>query len=380
MIAYERYSSQIRQPRTVTPQFSPSPVNKVLLLPQLSKITQTPSFPLISGKRNLSMQPTKTKIETNPISNRPSECFKLSGLEDFIITRILGKGSYAIVRLAINKTSSEQFAIKSYDKTKISSTQSKKNLKTEIKILKFLDHPKIIKLYEIRETPLGAHLILEYFNGCSLEDYVKHRRKLEEYDVADIFKQILSAISYCHMLKIAHRDIKLGNILIDSHKQVKMIDFGFATHTLRRKKFSVNCGTPYYMAPEIVLKKTYDPLAADIWAMGVCLYVMLTGEEPFRGKNQKEVYRKIVMGVFTIPKNLSKGSKGLIKNLMQVDPGCRISASQALHDSWLNSYSKRQSDTKIGFDTNFLLSDTEEEVHNKQFGEYIRDNVFKENL
>lgn len=254
----ERYFNH-KNPRSVPVSSTPPGLSKFSFLPQITKINSSPSYPNIKGNRNLSSPVGKKAIE--PISNR--ENARVVGLDDFSVTRVLGKGSFATVRLAVHQKSNENFAIKTYEKSKLSSSSAKKALKTEIKILKFLDHPKIIKLHEIRDSPLCTHLILEFFNGISLEDYVKQRRKLEENDAVLIFKQVLTAISYMHTLKIAHRDIKLGNILIDSQKKIKIIDFGFATHTLSNKKF-INCGTPHYMAPEIVLKKYYDPLKADI--------------------------------------------------------------------------------------------------------------------
>lgn len=163
-----------------------------------------------------------------------------------------------------------------------------------------MNHPNIVKIFEAFETENHVYLVMEYVGGGSLHSYLKEKphRRLEEEDAKFIFKQILTALHYCHRKSIAHRDIKLENILLDENKQVKLIDFGFSTCIPNDKKIKMFCGTPSYMAPEIVAKEEYAGPPADMWASGVLLYALMNGCFPFRGSTDKELYRRIQRGTF----------------------------------------------------------------------------------
>lgn len=159
----------------------------------------------------------------------------------------------------------------------------------------------IVKIYEAFETETHVYLVMEYVVGGSLHSYLKERpdRRLKEEEAKAIFKEIMVALSYCHRKSIAHRDIKLENILLDENNHVKLIDFGFSTCIPNDKKIKMFCGTPSYMAPEIVSKVEYAGPPADIWASAVLLFALLNGSFPFRGATDKELYRKIFKGSFT---------------------------------------------------------------------------------
>ena len=137
-----------------------------------------------------------------------------------------------------------------------------------------LNHSNILKLYEFIETEEFLYLILEYISGCSLQEYIKKKpeRRLDEADACRIFFQIVQALEYCHSKNVAHRDIKLENILLDSVNNIKLIDFGFSTNYPTGQKTKTFCGTPSYMAPEIVSRIEYSGPPVDIWACGVLLF------------------------------------------------------------------------------------------------------------
>jgi MAP/microtubule affinity-regulating kinase len=199
-----------------------------------------------------------------------------------------------------------------------------------------LDHANTVSLVTTIDATRHLHLIMEYVSGNSLHHYIKRRknRRIDEPSARRIFRQILAGIKYCHENDIAHRDIKLENILINEENKVKIIDYGFSTIMPVDRKAKIFCGTPSYMAPEIVGRREYLGHKADIWALGVLLFVMLAGLFPFKGVNDRELYRKIGRGVFHFPDCISAQARTLIKRMIVVDPGKRMSAAEILEDPW----------------------------------------------
>lgn len=167
---------------------------------------------------------------------------------------------------------------------------------------------------------------MEYAGHSSLHSYLKSKpgRKLREDECKFIFKQVVEGICYLHSKNIIHRDIKLENLLLDESRTLKIIDFGFSMCIKNDQRINNFCGTPTYMAPEIVSKKEYYGPPIDVWALGVLLYVLLCGTFPFRAQEEKELYKKIIKGNFEFPPHLSYGSKNLISKLMMYNPSERI--------------------------------------------------------
>lgn len=176
-----------------------------------------------------------------------------------------------------------------------------------------------MKMYDAIDTQRQLYLVLELCEGEILEDVIKRstRKNLSEKECAKIFRQIINAMSYYHSLNISHRDIKLENILVnmnDEELTTKVIDFGFATQTKTTNELiRTCCGTPAYMAPELCLKEEYIGPAVDIWASGVVLYTLLFGTQPWKGKSEEELFKKITKGLISFPKQLD--SRGTTKNL-----------------------------------------------------------------
>ena len=172
-----------------------------------------------------------------------------------------------------------------------------------------------------------------------MHGYLKRRpnRRLEENEARRIFKQVLLGIDYCHHKNVTHRDIKLENLLLDDNNNIKIIDFGFSTCFSNEKKAKMFCGTPSYMAPEIVARIEYTGPPADIWALGVLLYVLLCGCYPFKAQSDKELYKKIQYGQFSVPAHISQAARSLILRILKLDPLKRPSVSEILKDSWVVS-------------------------------------------
>ena len=262
-------------------------------------------------------------------------------LDNFTIGKQVGQGAYAAVKVAIHKKLNKKVALKIYDKMKLVEPQRQKSVQREIKIMQRLSHENIVKFYEAVDTAKQVIVAMEYIRGISLNGYLKLKpgRRLPEQEAKKLFKQVVAGVGYCHGKSITHRDIKLENILLDEANNIKIIDFGFSTCIPNTRKIKIFCGTPSYMAPEIVSRKEYAGPPADIWALGVLLYAMLCGTFPFKGDSDKELYRKINRGYFDVPEHLSTMSKALLLRILQVDPDKRPTAEQISLDLWLNSTS-----------------------------------------
>ena len=208
-------------------------------------------------------------------------------LENYLITKELGKGSCAVVKLATHKITKEKYAIKIYTKEFLLDPQKRKIVKNEINILKQLNNEYIMKLYEEIDTPDYLYLVLEYINGIPLIDILKNEEDgfLIENRAKKLIIQIIKGIIYLHSQNICHRDIKLENILVMKNDLIKIIDFGFAVKCNKGSYLKVFCGSPSYMAPEVLNKEKYIPYYSDIWSLGVLFFAMLYGRFPFDFNN-----------------------------------------------------------------------------------------------
>ena len=199
-----------------------------------------------------------------------------------------------------------------------------------------LNNINIMKLYEVIHTPILLYLIMEYIDGISLLEIIKKENNhyLEEKRALKIFIQIVKAIDYCQSKNICHRDIKLENILILNDGTIKLIDFGFAVKSNKKTYQTLLCGSPSYMAPEIVKREKYIAQYSDIWSLGVLLYSMLYGRFPFQGKTQKELFDNIKNCEFEFPNdiNTNENTINLIKRILVVNPNQRPSLKEILND------------------------------------------------
>ena len=264
-----------------------------------------------------------------------------SSLDDYIIGKQIGQGAYAVVRVGLHKPSNKKVAMKIYKKYKLSDPNRRKSVKREIKLMEKMNNQHIIKLYEVIDTQKYVILVMEYVAGGSLHGYLKAHsgRRLPEEEAKRVFKQVVEGIRYCHNRSITHRDIKLENLLLDEDKNIKIIDFGFSTCIPNDKRVKIFCGTPSYMAPEIVNKTEYCGPPADVWALGVLLFTMLCGCFPYRGATDAELYGKISSSDYKIPSDLdaamSPEARQLIGVLFSQSAEERPSAKELLNHPWL---------------------------------------------
>ena len=207
--------------------------------------------------------------------------------------------------------------------------------------MKKVNHKNIVKLKEIIYTEKEILIIMEYINGISLREYynknIKNQLNLtkeKEKILKTYFIQIFSAMGYLHRNHMSHRDIKLENILLDKENEIKIIDFGFGIYNPENKLQNFFCGTPNYMSPEILNKKYYLSEKSDLWSLGILFYKMCCADFPFKGKDEKELFKVIKKGVFNYPNFIPSDIKNIINHLIVVDPNKRISCDDILKFSW----------------------------------------------
>jgi len=260
-------------------------------------------------------------------------------LDDYVVGKQVGQGAYATVRFALHKDSGKKVAIKVYEKYKLLDPQRRKSVRREVRLMERMNHANIVNFIDALDTPKQIYIVMEFLSGGSLHSFLKKRtcRRLEEPQARRLFVQVGDGLKYCHDRHIVHRDIKLENLLLDENQNVKIIDFGFSTIIPPGRKLKIFCGTPSYMAPEIVARKEYSGFCADIWAIGVLLYAMLCGCFPFKGANDRDLYRKIIKGVFYIPDFVSAGARSLLNRVLTVDMSKRPTIDDVLCDAWVTA-------------------------------------------
>ncbi|KAK8174729.1 hypothetical protein BC567DRAFT_289719 [Phyllosticta citribraziliensis] len=217
-------------------------------------------------------------------------------------------------------------------------------LEREIVIMKLLDHPNIVKLYDVWENRSELYLIMEYVEGGELFAYIDEHTGLDEMEVVYIFRQIIAALLYCHRLHIHHRDLKPENILVDAHTMdIKLVDFGMAALQPVGSWLSTPCGSPHYAAPEVIRFKQYDGGQADVWSCGVILYVMLTGTPPFNYNENQDLthlFKLIAQAKYVMPEGLSHSAMDLISKILVPDPNKRINIEGIWKHPFLQQYPK----------------------------------------
>ena len=256
---------------------------------------------------------------------------------------VLGGGHFGTVRVAYKRKEEPRryYAIKSISKKNLSPSDLEDLIK-EVDIISGLDHPVIIDFYETYQDEFFFHIVMELCKGKEVFQKIASEGKIEEKKVAIVINKVLNAIAYCHSRGITHRDIKPENILFETNEQnseIKLIDFGLSRKYSVDQKMHTILGTPYYIAPE-VLKGNYDE-KCDIWSIGALTYIMLSGEPPFKGKSNNEIFMKIIKDPIKFNpykwNNLSENSKNFIKLCLNKDPNKRPNAVEALGHVWFNS-------------------------------------------
>ncbi|XP_028049222.1 uncharacterized protein LOC105836154 [Monomorium pharaonis] len=253
----------------------------------------------------------------------------------FDIIKKLGQGTYGKVQLGINKETGQEVAIKTIKKCKIETEADLIRIRREIQIMSSVQHPNIIHIYEVFENREKMVLVMEYAAGGELYDYLSERKVLSEHEARRIFRQIATAVFYCHKHKICHRDLKLENILLDQIGNAKIADFGLSNVFDEQRLLNTFCGSPLYASPEIVKGTPYHGPEVDCWSLGVLLYTLVYGAMPFDGSNFKRLVKQISQSDYFEPKKPSPASP-LIKEMLTVCPGRRADIERICTHWWVN--------------------------------------------
>ncbi|KAK7828501.1 hypothetical protein U0070_009010 [Myodes glareolus] len=261
--------------------------------------------------------------------------------KDFRILTPLAAGSFGEVKLACHIPTKTTVAVKILRKK----SNILGEINSEAKILQSLEHSNIIKFFHIIDTWSRTYIVMEYVAGKDLKVFISEVRHLKEQEARPIFQQVVSAVHFLHQRCIAHRDIKLENILIDGYGKVKLCDFGLAIQLAEGQMLKTVCGSLLYMAPEILAREPYDGLAVDMWSLGVLLYVLVTGQFPYTENTLRGMYRLITNTMYPIPFNLSKPCFIIIEQLLTVPTNRRITICQLVKRPWLGSIKKHTAPT-----------------------------------
>ncbi|UJR30790.1 hypothetical protein I4U23_018309 [Adineta vaga] len=271
---------------------------------------------------------TSSKMRSDP--NEPH-------IGKYRFSKTIGKGNFAKVKLAKHLPTGREVAIKIIDKAQLNPTSLQK-LFREVKIMKGLDHPNIVKLFEVIETEKTLYLVMEYASGGEVFDYLVAHGRMKEKEARSKFRQIVSAVQYLHQKHIVHRDLKAENLLLDAELNIKIADFGFSNEFTPGNKLDTFCGSPPYAAPELFQGKKYDGPEVDVWSLGVILYTLVSGSLPFDGQNLKELRERVLRGKYRIPFYMSTDCETLLKKFLVLNPTRRSPLEAIMKDKWMNIY------------------------------------------
>ncbi|XP_029536612.2 MAP/microtubule affinity-regulating kinase 4-like isoform X1 [Oncorhynchus nerka] len=255
---------------------------------------------------------------------------------NYRLLKTIGKGNFAKVKLARHILTGKEVAIKIIDKNQLNPTSLQK-LFREVRIMKGLNHPNIVQLFEVIETENTLYLIMEYASGGEVFDYLVSHGRMKEKEARAKFRQIVSAVHYCHLKNIVHRDLKAENLLLDADSNIKIADFGFSNEFTMGNKLDTFCGSPPYAAPELFQGKKYDGPEVDIWSLGVILYTLVSGSLPFDGQNLKELRERVLRGKYRVPFYMSTDCEGILRRFLVLNPTKRCTLEQIMNDKWINS-------------------------------------------
>jgi 5'-AMP-activated protein kinase, catalytic alpha subunit len=251
--------------------------------------------------------------------------------------RLLGKGTFGKVHYARNLESNQGVAIKMMDKDRALKVGLSEQIKREVRTMRMVAHENIVELYEVMATRNKIYFVMEYMEGGELFDKVEKSGRLMEEAAHKYFQQLISAVDYCHSRGVFHRDLKPENLLLDDNDNLKVSDFGLSALSESRGQdglLHTTCGTPAYVAPEVIGNTGYDGAKSDIWSCGVVLFVLAAGYLPFQGPNLMEMYRKIQDGDFRCPGWFSYKLKKLMYKILDPNPSTRISIHKIKESTW----------------------------------------------
>ncbi|CAK8560620.1 unnamed protein product [Lathyrus sativus] len=261
--------------------------------------------------------------------------------------KTIGEGSFAKVKLAKNVENGDFVAIKILDRNHVLRHNMMDQLKREISAMKMINHPNVVKIFEVMASKTKIYIVLELVDGGELFDKIATHGRLKEDEARSYFQQLINAVDYCHSRGVYHRDLKPENLMLDTNGVLKVSDFGLSTYSQQEGELlRTACGTPNYVAPEVINDRGYVGSTSDIWSCGVILFVLMAGYLPFDEPNQIALYRKIAKAEFAFPPWFSPEAKKLLKSILNPNPLTRIKIPELLEDEWFKKGYKPASFTE----------------------------------
>ncbi|KAB2025729.1 hypothetical protein ERO13_D06G144400v2 [Gossypium hirsutum] len=270
------------------------------------------------------------------MANRTSAASK-TRVGKYELGRTLGEGSFAKVKFAKNIEAGENVAIKIVDKEKVLKHKMIGQIKREISTMKLIRHPNVIRMYEVMASKTKIYIVLEFVTGGELFNKIASRGRFKEDEARKYFQQLIHAVDYCHSRGVYHRDLKPENLLLDANGVLKVSDFGLSALPQQVGDdglLHTTCGTPNYVAPEVINNKGYHGAKADLWSCGVILFVLMAGYLPFEHPNLMGLYKKIFKADFDCPPWFSSSAKKLIKRILDPNPLTRITVAEIIENEW----------------------------------------------
>lgn len=271
----------------------------------------------------------------------------------------MGEGSFGKVYSAVSVFTEKEVAVKCFDKSKLQNENAKKKIFQEIEMLKKMDHPNVIKLLEVFENKKFIFFIMEYAAESDILKLLKKRGPLDEKIACYLVFQIIQGLKHCHSQGILHRDIKLDNVLLTSSFLIKIADFGVSKIVKPGQVLYEQCGTPAYIAPEVIKGDGYSGFQADIWNLGILLYAMVTGTVPFKSNSIDELHSLILKGDWNFPEGntLSSELKDLLRKILVLDPVKRLDEDGILEHGWMQVGNHLIEEWKNSFSVGSLTSE-----------------------
>ncbi|XP_077568897.1 serine/threonine-protein kinase BRSK2-like isoform X2 [Stigmatopora nigra] len=249
------------------------------------------------------------------------------------LEKTLGKGQTGLVKLGVHCATYQKVAIKIVNREKLSESVLMK-VEREIAILKLIEHPHVLKLHDVYENKKYLYLVLEHVSGGELFDYLVKKGRLTPKEARKFFRQIISALDFCHSYSICHRDLKPENLLLDDKNNIRIADFGMASLQVGENLLETSCGSPHYACPEVIRGEKYDGRKADAWSCGVILFALLVGALPFDDDNLRNLLEKVKLGIFHMPHFIPPECQNLLKGMIEVDASKRLTLEQIQKHMW----------------------------------------------
>lgn len=292
-------------------------------------------------------------------------------LGKYEVGRTIGEGTFAKVKFAQNTETGETVAIKVMEKSTILKHKMVDQIKREISIMKIVRHPYIVRLHEVLAGRTKIYIVLEFVTGGELFDKIVHQGRLSENESRRYFQQLIDAVAHCHSKGVYHRDLKPENLLLDFQGNLKVSDFGLSALPQQGVDLlHTTCGTPNYVAPEVLGYRGYDGAAADLWSCGVILFVLMAGYLPFDETNLAALYQKINAADFSCPFWFSPAVTTLLQKILDPNPETRIKIEGIRRDPWFQKNYvpvRHKEDEVVNLDdVNAVFDDIEDRFVNEQ--------------